>query len=125
MQAHPTPVLHPLHSPGNNTTATVPYSFWRVVPSTLIEGTIPGQMRQAQRPLLSAKRHVPRVAGECFERGKDEHDAEEWTIQTTASKKNRHLYIPNVEAASEPTLGATMMPLVSQSIGLSYGHTPK
>ena len=29
--------------------------------------------------------------------------------------------IPNVEEASKPTLGATMMPLVSQSMGLQYG----
>ena len=30
-------------------------------------------------------------------------------------------YIPNVEEAPKPTLGATMMPLVSQSMGIQYG----
>ena len=30
-------------------------------------------------------------------------------------------HIPNVQEASKPTLGATMMPLVSQSMGVQYG----
>ena len=35
--------------------------------------------------------------------------------------KIQKCHIPHVEEASKPMLGATMMPLVSQSVGLQYG----
>ena len=39
--------------------------------------------------------------------------------------KIQKCHIPHVEEASKPMLGATMMPLVSQSMGLQYGSTSK
>ena len=39
--------------------------------------------------------------------------------------KIQKCHIPNVEEASKPTPGATMVPLVSPSMGLYYGQTPK
>ena len=58
---------------------------------------------------------VVEMSKKCMQKGRNGWDR----------VKIQKCHIPNMEEASKPTLGATMMPLVSQSLGLYYGQTPK
>ena len=89
----------------------------RIGHSTVVKQKPGSSSRQLEGPRQSVGVHHPNSRAHT----------KVWESMVKMSKKKSEkgwklvCHIPHVEEASKPMLGATMMPLVSQSMGLQYG----